>query len=110
MNAHATTVGHAGGRAREDGEDKRADGEKQQRRGRAVRAGLEHARERDAGVLRRRAAPREDARVGSVTKGKGPGHALQQVRRYAHVVATQGNYTTRGWVPTRYLCAKGKHA
>ncbi len=49
--------------------------------------------------------------VGSVTKGQ----KVQVTRfsksgRYAHVVAKQGNYTTRGWVPTRYLCAKGEHA
>lgn len=49
--------------------------------------------------------------VGSVTKGQ----RVQVTRfsksgRYAHIVARQGNYTTRGWVPTRYLCAKGEHA
>ena len=49
--------------------------------------------------------------VGSVVKGQ----RVQVTRfsksgRYAHIVARQGNYTTRGWVPTRYLCAKGAHA
>ena len=49
--------------------------------------------------------------VGSVTQGQ----RVQVTRfgksgRYAHVVAKQGSYTTRGWVPTRYLCAKGEHA
>ena len=49
--------------------------------------------------------------VGSVTEGQ----RVQVTRfsesgRYAHVVAKQGNYTTRGWVPARYLCAKGARA
>ncbi|HVF79495.1 MAG TPA: hypothetical protein VNA28_14460 [Solirubrobacteraceae bacterium] len=49
--------------------------------------------------------------VGSVRRGE----EVEVTRystsgRFAHIVAHRPMYTTRGWVPRRYLCAKGKRA